>query len=290
MARDQTEHRTAVTTEGRGEGEASPPSLAALRASGKEVAGGKAKAVLRGSVPGIVMWGGLFVIWEVSSYSGLPEYILPSPTNIVLALIEFFPYLLENLQVTMIETLVGFVWGVVGGVGLAVGIGYSIFLRKGLYPMLIAFQAVPKVAIAPVLTVWFGMGLMPKFVMAFFIAFFPIVVNALSGLTDVPKNMVELVQVMRASPAQIFWKIRLPHSLPYIFDGAKIALPLAIIGAIIGEFVGAEHGLGNVILITSSQLNMAVLFAALVMLTVMSLILFGLLVWAEKVVVWWRGL
>jgi NitT/TauT family transport system permease protein len=156
--------------------------------------------------------------------------------------------------------------------------------------MLVAFQAVPKVAIAPVLTVWFGIGLMPKFVMAFFIAFFPVVVNTLSGLTDVPMNMVELGQVMRASRMQVFWKIRAPHALPYIFDGAKIALPLAIIGAIIGEFVGAEYGLGNVILITSSQLNLALLFAALVILTVLSLILFALLVWAEKKIVWWRNL
>ncbi len=272
-----------------GEGETSPPT--ALGTSGKEVAGGKVKAALRGSIPGIVMWGGLFVIWELGSrFFGLPEYILPSPTDIVLALVKFFPYLLENLQVTLVETLVGFAWGVIGGVILAIGIGYSDFLRKGLFPMLMAFQAVPKVAIAPVLTVWFGMGLMPKFVMAFFLSFFPVVVNALAGLMDVPTNMVELVRVMRASPAQLFWKIRMPHSLPYIFDGAKIALPLAIIGAIIGEFVGSEHGLGNVILITSSQLNMALLFATLVVLTVFSLILFGILIWIERKVVWWRGL
>jgi NitT/TauT family transport system permease protein len=237
------------------------------------------------------MWGGLLVIWELSTrFALISRYILPSPWSILEALVEFFPYLLDNSQVTLLETLVGFALGIFGGVFLAIAIGYSDFLRRGLYPMLVAFQAVPKVAIAPVLTVWFGIGLMSKFMMAFFIAFFPIVVNALSGLTDVPTNMVELVQVMRASKPTIFWKIRAPHALPYIFDGAKIALPLAIIGAIIGEFVGSEEGLGNVILITSSQLNMALLFAALVILTVLSLILFALLVWAEKTIVWWRNL
>lgn len=233
----------------------------------------------------------LLVLWEIGVYlSGIANYILPPPTQIFSALVKHYGLLLRNAKVTLYETLAGFAMGAILGIIIGIATVYSKILRQGFYPMVVGFQAVPKVAIAPLLVVWFGYGLTSKVVMSFLIAFFPIVVNTISGLTDVDANLIELVRSMSSTKWQIFYKIRAPHSLPYIFDGFKIALPLAVIGAIIGEFVGANMGLGNLILVTGSVLNTSLGFAVLVVVTIMSIALYGVLVLVEKRVVWWRGL
>ncbi|MBI3077680.1 MAG: ABC transporter permease [Deltaproteobacteria bacterium] len=232
----------------------------------------------------------LLGLWELlMQVTTIPRYILPSPIDMFRELFRSFPILLQNMWVTLYETVAGFLLGVVLGVVLGIGIVYVRLLRTGFYPLLVGFQSVPKVAIAPLLVVWFGYGLLSKIAMSFLIAFFPLVVATVSGLSDVHLGLLELFRAMSASERQIFWKVRVPHALPYLLDGCKISLPLAVIGAIIGEFVGANAGLGNLILLSGSTLNTPLTFATLLVVTVMSIALFGLLVILEKFV-WWRAL
>ncbi len=233
----------------------------------------------------------LIVSWEVGVYiSQIPGYILPPPSEIFSALIKYHSLLLINAKFTLYETIGGFLLGVATGILLGTAIVYSRFLRNGLYPLIIGFQSVPKVAIAPLLIIWFGYGLISKVVMSFLIAFFPIIVSTISGLSDVDPNLIELLRSLSSSERQVFTKIRVPHSLPFIFDGFKISLPLAVIGAIVGEFVGANVGLGNLILAAGSSLNTPLTFATLLVVTLLSVGLFGIIVMIEKKIVWWRGL
>ncbi|MBI2882106.1 MAG: ABC transporter permease [Candidatus Tectomicrobia bacterium] len=238
-----------------------------------------------------VFFVALLLLWEwFVSLEVLPAYILPAPSEIALTLAKDYPLLLQNSYATLLETLVGFAAAVVVGVFLAVLMVYSDFLRSVLYPILITIRSVPIVAIAPILIVWFGFGLMSKLVLAFLISFFPITVNTISGMTDIDPGKMEMASALTQNRNRIFWKLRLPHSLPYLFDGLKISLPLALIGAIIGEFVGANTGLGNLILVAGSVMKTPLMFATLVVIAVISLVLFGLIVWADKRVAWWRSL
>ncbi len=231
----------------------------------------------------------IVVGWEayVRAFS-VPGYLLPPPSEVAIVTVNMSNLLLRNAWVTFYESIVGFLVGAALGVFLAVLIVYSGYLRQTLYPVLVGFQAVPKVAIAPLLVVWFGVGLISKILMALLIAFFPVIVNTASGLQEIEHDLIDLMKVAKATELQIFFKIRLPHSLPNMFDSFKVAMPLAIIGAIVGEFVSGREGLGNLILTTSSILNTALMFATLVVVTVVSIVMFAGIIVFEKVLLRWR--
>ncbi len=227
-------------------------------------------------------------LWEAASrLTSLPAFILPAPSSILAVGLEWRRHIPGHFAVTLYETLVGFALSIAVAVPIAILIVSSGFLSRTIYPLLLVLQSVPKVAVAPLLLLWVGYGELPKILVVFLVCFFPIVIGTAAGLTSVPPDMVDLVRSLSATTSQLFLKVRFPYAMPQIFVGLKVAITLAVIGAVIGEFVGSERGLGYLILVSSSQINTALAFASMILLSVMSIVLFYALEWLERVVVPW---
>jgi NitT/TauT family transport system permease protein len=233
----------------------------------------------------IILLGWLIYV----SAFGVSRIVLPGPADIWRATIGNFGLLLRESWPTFVESVLGFGLAVAIGIPVAVCVANSRLLNLTLYPILIATQSVPKVAIAPIILVWFGLGLQSKLVIAFLVAFFPIVVDTAAGLRATPAGLLELARSLRASPVQVFMKVQFPAALPFIFAGAKVAVTLAVIGAVIGEFVGSLNGLGNLLLTANSQLDSALAWAALIWLSVLGIALFAAVALAERLVMPWSG-
>jgi NitT/TauT family transport system permease protein len=245
--------------------------------------------VLRKLVGAAIYIAILLLIWHAAvQILEIRPYLIPAPIGVGDALADSGSFMVRHTLITLFEALVGFALAVVVGVLLAVVIVYAPFIRSFLLPTLVAINATPKVAIAPVLVIWLGFGLESKYAMAFLLSFFPIVINTARGLADVPVELLNFFRLMRASGYQTFLKARLPNSLPYMFDGFKIALPIAVIGAIIGEFVAAREGIGFQIMRAYSRLDTELVFGAVITVAVISTLLFELLVWIERRVLAWR--
>jgi NitT/TauT family transport system permease protein len=227
--------------------------------------------------------------WEVAvAATGVRRYLLPPPSAIAERLVDNFPVLLGHTWVTAGEALGGLGLALIVGVAFAVTMAYSSAVRGVMMPAMAAFNAVPKVAFAPLLIVWLGLGYESKVATAFLLSLFPIMVNTTTGLRDVDAGLIDLARLMRASEVQQFVKIRLPNALPALFDALRIAAPLAVVGAIVAEFVAARAGLGFLIVLGGAQLNTELVFAAIVMIVVFSLTLHGLLAAVESRVLSWR--
>ena len=194
---------------------------------------------------------------------------------------------LDDIAVTLIETLIGFAVAMLVAIPIAALLVSSNLLWRAFYPVLAGVQSVPKNAIAPLLILWFGTGQLSKAIIAFLISFFPIVINAVSGMTLVDADAHDMMKTLRASRWQVFWYFRLPNALPFIFAAAKVSITLALVGAVIGEFVGADSGLGYVILISSSQLHTDVAFVAIVLLAAIGMALFSLVGLVERLAMPW---
>ena len=215
------------------------------------------------------------VIWQAVAFlTSVQDWLLPAPTEIAEALRDDFGLISRHAWVTTQEALVGFAAAVVIGFGIAVAIAYSPLLDRALYPYVIASQAIPIIALAPVLVVWFGFGLFPKVVVIVLITFFPIAINTVDGLRRVDPEMLTLMHTMGASRWQVFRLVRLPSALPLFFTGAKMAAAVAVIGAVLGEWVGAADGLGYLITRSSAQFLTARVFASIAVLCVMGIVLF----------------
>ena len=224
-------------------------------------------------------------VWEAAvRMLGVPAYIIETPSRIARAFVEQGGVLLSHSWITLYETVGGFLLGTLFGLAGAVAIALSSTLRTVLMPTIVGFQSIPKVAIAPLFAVWFGIGLTSKIILVISVTFFPVLMSTLTGLTTVDADMIDLVRGMRGTSRQLLFKIRLPYSVPHMFSGMKIAVPLAMVGAIVAEFIAAQHGLGNLILTTSQSLNMALNFAALIVITTWSCLLFQAVVVAERLV------
>ncbi|WP_245283996.1 ABC transporter permease [Bradyrhizobium sp. Cp5.3] len=230
----------------------------------------------------------ILVAWQlyVSTF-GISRIVLPGPIDIAAASLNNWPILLKECWPTLLESLLGFGLAVAIGIPVAVCVASSRVLNLMLYPILVATQSIPKVAVAPIILVWFGLGLQSKLVIAFLVAFFPIVVDTAAGMRATPPGLLELARSLRASPLQVFLKVQFPAALPFIFAGAKVAVTLAVVGAIIGEFVGSLNGLGNLLLTANSQLDSALAWAALVWLSVLGILLFAMVVVAERILMPW---
>jgi NitT/TauT family transport system permease protein len=249
-----------------------------------EKAGSPATAILGAMLTFIV----LIALWELLVRGfNIPGWLLPAPSAIALALAEWRDELVRHSLVTLYETLLGFALAIAISIPLAVAVVYSPVLRNTIYPILLAFQSVPKVAIAPLLTLWIGFGMLPKIAVVFLVCFFPIVVATATGLSAVPEPLMELIRSLSASTLQTFVKIRFPTAIPHIFVGLKIAITFAVIGAVIGEFVGSEDGLGYLILVSTSQSRTPLAFAALLLLTAMSIVLYYGIAFVERTIVPW---
>lgn len=225
--------------------------------------------------------------WLFKIAFGWPEFILPSPLDVAETLVAQWPLLLENSWVTIYEVALGFALAVVIAVPIAILVAYSSFLDRAMSPLLFAFNAIPKIAIAPILVVWMGFGASPKIVMVILLSFFPIVLSTAAGLRSTPSELRELIHSMSASGWQAFWKVRFPSALPQVFVGLKVAISLAVIGAVIGEFVGATSGLGYVIVVSGGNADTSLAFAAIVLLGVISIVFYYGLTFLERRLVPW---
>jgi len=230
----------------------------------------------------------LLAAWELLADTlKVPTWILPAPSAIFAAAIKWAPELVHNSWVTLRETVVGFLLAIVLSLPLAILISLNPLARKLLYPMLLGLQSVPKVAIAPLVILWFGLSEWPKIIVVVLVCFFPILINMVAGLEAVPKTMLDLMRSLGASPHMVFRRLRVPVALPHFFTGCKVAVTFAVIGAVISEFVAAQDGLGYLILISTAQSQTPLAFAAIALLTVLSIALFHGVEFIERRVVDW---
>jgi NitT/TauT family transport system permease protein len=235
-----------------------------------------------------VIYLALLILWEAGVRSlNLPAWVLPAPSAIAIAAKDWAPELLFNSSVTLGETLAGFLLALVLSLPLAVVIAFTTTTRRLIYPILLGLQSVPKVALAPLVILWLGIGNWPKIVIVVLVCFFPILVNVVAGFESVPKSMLDLMHSLRASEPVIFRRLRIPIATPHLFTGCKIAITFAVIGAVIGEFVAAQEGLGYLILISTAQSQTPLAFAAIIVLTVISVVLFYAVELLEKRLVTW---
>ncbi|QOZ37709.1 ABC transporter permease [Bradyrhizobium sp. CCBAU 53421] len=213
--------------------------------------------------------------WQILvPLSGISAFVLPTPLAIAERIVKDLPLLSTHIYVTLFEVIFGFTFGVLIGVPLALAIFYSKAFERAIYPILVGLQTVPKVSLAPILVLYLGYGWAPKIVLAFLISFFPIVISTVVGLQSLDKNLVNLVRSMGANEWQTFFKLRLPAALPNIFGGFKVAISLAVIGAVIGEYVAAERGLGYLQLQANSMFDTTLNFATVVTISALGVMLY----------------
>jgi len=231
----------------------------------------------------IGMMVALLAVWEAAArLLSLPPYLLPAPSAIARSIDANSAVLIKESVTTTLETALGFVLSVVVGVPLALAIYLWKPFARAVYPVLVSSQAVPKVAVAPLFLVWFGFGLLPKVLIAFLIAFFPVVINTAMGLAALEREKIYLARSMGLGPVATFFKIQLPNALPSIFAGLKISITFAVVGAVVGEFVGGQGGLGYLLLIANGNMDTALLFAGIVALTLLGIVLFALIGLVER--------
>jgi len=245
-----------------------------------------ASAAWRPALVLLVLFG---VWWFVAWRELVPAYLVPSPGAVWETMVEDWAMLAEHTWVTTMETVVGFVLAAVIGVATAVLLVYSPTAEKSLYPLILFAQVIPKIAIAPILVVWFGFGAAPKIILAVLIAFFPVVVSAVAGLRSIDPELLEMSATMGASRWKTFRKIRFPGSLPQLMSGLKVAVTLAVVGAVVGEFVGADRGLGYVLLLASGNLDAPLLFADLILMSLIGVVLFLLVELLERLLIPWHA-
>lgn len=225
------------------------------------------------------------VFWEIAVRTlSIPSYLLPAPSTIIESMVKNSAVLIKESIGTTLEILLGFALSVAVGIPLALAIYLWRPFARAIYPVLVSSQAVPKVAIAPLFLVWFGFGLLPKVLIAFLIAFFPVVINTAMGLAALEREKIYLAQSMGMGPFATFFKIQLPNAMPSIFAGLKISITFAVVGAVVGEFVGGQGGLGYLLLIANGNMDTPLLFGGIVALTVLGVVLFLLIGVAERLV------
>jgi NitT/TauT family transport system permease protein len=232
----------------------------------------------------------LLVLWDlIIRLFKIPPYLIPTPLDVVGQLWKESPMLLSQAGPTTWATLGGFALSVLIGIPVAMMIAYSRVIESFVYPLLVFSQSVPKIAVAPLFVVWFGFGIIPKIIAAFLLGFFPVVVSTVMGFKSVEQDMVDLARSMGSSRLKMFFKISLPQALPAIFSGMKVSVTLAVVGAVVGEFVGSNSGLGYVLQKANGNFDLPLMFAALVVLSMIGVLLFTLLDAIERVAIPWHA-
>jgi NitT/TauT family transport system permease protein len=239
--------------------------------------------------PAILLGAVFFVWWLAAEREWVANYLVPRPGQVWDKIVSDWASLMHHSYVTLYETMIGFALASVLGLGTAVLIAYSRTMDKALYPIVLFAQVIPKIAIAPLLVVWFGNGLAPKIILAVLIAFFPVVISGVAGLRSTDPELLELSATMGASRWKTFRKIRFPNALPHLMAGEKVAVTLAVVGAVVGEFVGAGEGLGYVLLLANGNLDSALLFAALILMSLIGILLFVVVEAAEALLIPWHA-
>jgi NitT/TauT family transport system permease protein len=243
---------------------------------------------IRNNSAAALVFAGLFVGWEAACrWADVPQWLLPAPSQILNGLWESRDILPLHVFTTAYEVFLGFGLAVAIGVPLSIAIVMSPLARKIIYPILVVLQSVPKVALAPVILLWMGYGIESKVFVAALTAVFPIIINASAGMEAVPRELLELSRSLNASPLKVFRKVRLPFAMPHLFSGMKVAMALALIGAVVGEFVGSDRGLGYLILTFSSTMNTPLVFGAMLLLALLGVALFYVVSYAERLLCPW---
>ncbi|MEU5781044.1 ABC transporter permease [Micromonospora lupini] len=252
---------------------------------------GRRAAALADSLwrPALVLVAFFVAWWFVAAREYVPNYLVPTPGQVWTTMTNQWSELARHTMVTLYETVLGFVLAAALGLATAVAIAYSRTLDKALYPIVLFAQVIPKIAIAPLLVVWFGLGLTPKIILAVLIAFFPVVISGVAGLRSTDPELLDLSATMGAGPWRTFRKIRFPNALPHLMAGLKVAVTLAVVGAVVGEFVGASEGLGYVLLLANGNLDAPLLFADLILMSAIGIVLFVLVEIAEALLIPWHA-
>ena len=232
----------------------------------------------------------LLLLWEVCVHAfAVRSFLLPAPSLVIAHFFAAPAYLLKESLDTMVTTLLGFGLALVLGVGAAIGIVYSRFLDRTLYALLVALNAVPKVALAPLFVIWLGTEEAPKVAIAMLIAIFPILIDTVLGLKSTDPDMLAMARVNQASRAKVLWKLRFPNALPSIFAGMKVGISFALVGTIVGEFVAGGSGLGHVILVAQGSFDTPTVFVALGLLCVLGVLSFKAIEIAEVRLLKWHA-
>ena len=238
--------------------------------------------------PTLAVLAALVVWWAIVGIFEIPDYLLPAPQAVAARIVKEWPVLMKHGSYTLLSVLTGFASAVAIGVPLAFGIVLNRSMERVTMPFLVMSQTIPKVAIAPILVVWLGFGILPKIAIVFLISFFPIVVSTVVGLKSVETDMIDLVRSMGARTLKIMLRVRGPSALPQMFAGFKIAVCLAVVGAIVGEFVGSDRGLGYLLLTSTGTLDGSLVWSALFVLIAMGMTLFAIVSKLERLAIPWH--
>lgn len=255
------------------------------------------RARLEKVLPWIIILA-FFLLWEFGSrvvlplFTPRPEIVLPAPSAILPAMIEDWRAIVQNSLYTLQTTLIGFAIAIVVGVAGGVAIGSSRLAYAGFYPILIGFNAVPKIAVVPVLVLWFGIGTIPAILTAFLISFFPILVNVATGIATVEPELKDVCRALGARNSDIVWKIGLPRSMPYFFASLKVAITVAFVGSILAEATAGNHGIGHLTSYAAAQFRVPLVFGGLIVTAAMGILLYYIAAWFETRMTGWatRGM
>jgi NitT/TauT family transport system permease protein len=231
----------------------------------------------------------IVVVWDLTiRLFRIPPYQIPAPGDVVVVLWHDWPELMRQAWPTTYATICGFLLSAVFGIPVAMLIAGSKTVESYVYPLLVFSQSVPKIAIAPLFVVWFGFGIIPKVISAFLLGFFPVVVSAVQGFKSVDPDMVDLARAMQGNRFHVFCAVNLPHAMPAIFSGLKVSVTLAVVGAVVGEFVGSNSGIGYVLQRSIGTFDLPTMFAALVILALLGVVLFWIVDRIERFVIPWH--
>ena len=242
---------------------------------------------LESAMPWIFV-AGLLLAWQLACVGfNIPNFLLPRPSVVVQAFMAQFNPIMENSWDTLARTVIGFILAVILGALLGIAIGSSRLIYRGLYPVLIGFNSVPKVAVVPIFVIWFGTGAVPAVLTAFLVSFFPIAVNVATGLATVEPELLDVMRSLGARKRQILIKIGLPRSLPYFFASLKIAITLAFVGTIISETVASSSGIGYLMMAATANFDTPLVFAGLFVIAVMGIVMYAIFAFVEQRMTFW---
>jgi NitT/TauT family transport system permease protein len=231
-----------------------------------------------------------FAIWEaLVRLLHIPSYLLPAPSEIFSVIYGNAGMLVRQGQATLLVIVASFVVSVIVGVSLALLISFSPMARRTVYPLIVFSQTIPKIAVAPLFVIWFGFGFLPKLLIAVLISFFAVVIQSTVGFTSLPPQSLRVAQSMGATRMDLFFKVRFPHALPNIFAGLKMAMASSAIGAIVGEFIASQQGLGYLVLVANGQMNTKLAFAGMLILSAMGIVLYFVVELAERFMTGYRS-
>ncbi len=243
---------------------------------------------LRRRVWSVVLIVGFFAMWEVLCWLfSVSDIVLPKPSQIIATLIDRMPALWPHTVQTLYTTLVGFTFGILAGVLLGILVGSSRLAYDVAYPLLVGFASIPKVAVVPIFVLWFGSGTVPAILTAMIMSIFPIVVNVATGLATIEPELEDVMRALRASKLDILWNVGLPRTMPYFFASLKVSVTLAFVGTVISETVASNRGIGNVMMIASSNFDVPLVFAGLMILAFLGVSLYAVFSLIESKITGW---